>query len=102
MKKQTIEVDVPEGYVLIKNNSNQPFPYSFVKKEDLSILFDGERFEQSIEKNHRHENDKKLTNKVRKIHLQIGRKYGWQKINANLPIAEIHELIWEKIKKIIK
>ena len=76
--------------------------YSFVKKEDLSILFDGERFEQSIEKNHRHENDKKLTNKVRKIHLQIGRKYGWQKINANLPIAEIHELIWEKIKKIIK
>ena len=75
--------------------------YSFVKKEDFSILFDGERFEKSIEKNHRHENDKALTKKVRKIHLQIGKKYKWNKINANLSIAEIHSIIWDKVKKII-
>jgi len=76
--------------------------YSFVKKEDLAILFDGKRFEQSIEKNHRHENDTKLINKVRKVHLNIGRKYKWEKINANLSIEKIHELIWNKVKKIIK
>jgi len=75
--------------------------YSFVKKEDLAILFDGKRFEQSIEKNHRNENDRELIDKVRSIHLQIGKKYNWEKINANLSIKEVHDIIWDKVKKVI-
>jgi dTMP kinase len=75
--------------------------YSFVLKEDLAILFDGKRFKSSIEKNHKHENDEKLINKVRKAHLSIGKKYGWEKINANLPIEEISKAVWSKVKNVI-
>ncbi len=45
--------------------------YSFVRKEDLAILFDGERFTSSIEKNHKHENDLELTGRVRRVHLDL-------------------------------
>lgn len=67
--------------------------YSFVFKEDLAILFDGERFTSSIEKNHKHENDLELTERVRQIHLQLGKKYNWVKIDANQTIDEIHRNI---------
>lgn len=71
-------------------------------KEDLGILFDGKRFINSIEKKHKHENDNKLINKVRKTHLYLGKKGKWQKINANLPIEKIEKIVWNKVKKIIK
>lgn len=76
--------------------------YSYVLKEDLAILLDGKRFRNSIEKNHRHESNEKLINKVRKIHLTVGKKYGWKKINASLSVGEISEIIWKKVKKILK
>ncbi len=65
--------------------------YSFVYKEDLAILFDGERFIGSIEKNHKHENDAALTARVRQVHLELAEKYHWIKINANRTIDEIHK-----------
>jgi len=75
--------------------------YKFVLKEDLALLFIGKRFKKAQEKRHKHEGDEKLTEKAQKTHLKIGEKYGWQKINANLPIDEIYAIIWEKVKKII-
>ena len=74
--------------------------YSFLYKEDLAILFDGERFNEAIEKNHKHETDEKLIKKVREIHLNLGKKYGWEKINANLSIEQIHKILWSLIEKI--
>lgn len=71
-------------------------------KEDLGILFDGERFINSVEKNHKHEQDSDLMKKVRKAHLILRKKYKWQKVDANLPIKEISDIIWNKVKKIIK
>jgi len=76
--------------------------YSFLYKEDLVILFDGERFKDSIEKNHKHETDEELTNKVRQAHLKLGQEYGWIKINANQPIEQIHQQLWQEAIKIIK
>ena len=76
--------------------------YSFVRKEDLAFLFDGERFRQSIEKKHHHETNDDLVKKVRKAHLYLGRKYHWHKINANLPIADIHRIILKKVLKALK
>ena len=76
--------------------------YPFVLKEDLAILFDGVRFRNSIEKNHRHENNEILINKVRETHLWASKKYGWEKINANLSIDEISGIIWKKVKKILE
>lgn len=65
--------------------------------EDIVFLFDGERFRQAIENNHKHENDDDLVAKVRWAHLKLREEYGWWKINANLPIEEIHEEIWKQI-----
>jgi len=70
--------------------------------EDLAFLFDGERFRQAIETNHKHENDEDLMNKVRWAHLKLREEYGWRKINANLPIEEIHEIIWEQTKRLLE
>ncbi|MFH0853992.1 MAG: hypothetical protein V1891_00665 [bacterium] len=74
---------------------------SHLLKEDIAFLFDGERFKESMENNHRHETDEKLTIKVRQTHLRIGVELGWKKINANLPIKKIHNIIYKEIKKII-
>jgi len=73
--------------------------YSFVYKEDLAILFDGERFTDSVEKNHKHENDDALTKKVRKVHLELAKKYNWEKINANRSIREVQEEILGIVEK---
>ena len=69
-------------------------------REDLAFLFDGERFKEAIEKNHRHENDHDKIILVRQAHLELGEEYGWIKINANLTIPEIQEQIWQRVKTI--
>lgn len=76
--------------------------YDFIYHEDIAILFDGERFLESVEKNHRHENDNETMKRVRRAHLALGREYGWQKVDANLSIEELHSVIWNNVKKILK
>ncbi|MFA5130927.1 MAG: dUTP diphosphatase [Patescibacteria group bacterium] len=70
--------------------------------EDLVFLFDGERFRQAIENNHKHENDEELMTKVRWAHLKLREEYGWWKINANLAIEEIHEEIWASVRSLLE
>jgi len=72
---------------------------SHLRREDLAFLFDGERFTQAIESHHQHETNEELTAKVREAHLELGREYGWQKINANLSIDEIQHQIWQIVKE---
>lgn|SRR3990167_3639466 len=78
------------------------FINSYLLKEDLAFLLDGERFMAAAENRHRHENDNELTGKVRAVHLKLGREFGWIKINANQPIEKIHEQIWRIIFKKLK
>lgn len=73
----------------------------FVLKENLAFFLDGERFKKAKEKNHKHEKNEKLIEKARIAHLKIGKKYGWQRINANLSIEKVHEVIWKKVQKIL-
>lgn len=75
---------------------------SHLLKEDLAILFDGERFKNAIEKNHKHEEDEEFSQKVRQIHLDLAKKYGWKIINANLSIEEISIIIENQVKEILK
>jgi len=65
--------------------------------EDLVFLFDGERFMQAMEKTHKHETNNDLTNKVRWAHLKLKEESGWIKVNANLRIEDIQEIIWTKV-----
>jgi len=86
-----IGAGVDEDYLKLIN--------SHLLKEDLDFLFDGQRFAESTEKNHKHENDEELLEKVRQAHLKIGQENNWIIINANLTIEAIHAIIWAEISK---
>lgn len=68
-------------------------------KEDLAFLLDGQRFLASREKKHLHENDGKIFEKIRKIHLKLARGYGWKIINANQTVKKVQRDIWDKLPK---
>lgn len=68
-------------------------------QEDLAFLFDGERFTEATEKNHKHETNDVLLNTVRSAHQQLGKEHGWKLINANLSIEEIHEQLWQAVQQ---
>lgn len=62
-------------------------------KEDLTILMDGERFLEAREQGHLHESNDELTNRCRKVHLELAKKYSWQIVNANQPIETVSKII---------
>lgn len=62
---------------------------SHLYPSDLAFFFDGERFSSGIEKNHQHESNNELMQKVRKIHQKLAQEQGRTPINANLSIEEI-------------
>jgi dTMP kinase len=66
-------------------------------KEDLAVLMDGKRFLKAEEKNHMHENNYELTNKVRQAHLELAKQFGWKIVNANQSIEEVNKNILENI-----
>jgi|SRR3989344_128723 len=66
-------------------------------KEDIGILLDGKRFISGKEKNHLHEKDDRLIQKVRKRHLELAKEYNWHIVNAN----QSKEKVFNDIKKII-
>lgn len=77
------------------------FINSHLLKEDIAFLFDGERFKEAVENEHKHECDNELTDKVRWTHLRLGNEFGWIKISANSSIDEIHSRIWDELLKVL-
>ena len=83
--------------------------YDYLKKlnsdliqEDLAILMDGERFKHAAEKNHIHEQNAELMLRVRDVHLSIGEKLGWPKVNANQTKDEVFDAIRKLVEPILK
>jgi thymidylate kinase len=74
---------------------------SRLRKEDLAILLDGERFTESIEAGHAHEEQSELIKKVRQIHLDLAEEFGWHVVNANQPEEKVHADIWKLIEPIL-
>lgn len=70
-------------------------------KESIAILLDGKRFKHATENNHTHETDEALIERVRKIHLQLAKKYRWHIINANQTVEDVHKQIWEKVQTVL-
>ncbi len=67
---------------------------------DIAILLDGPRFSQAIEKGHKHEDaGMEIWKKNRKIHLQLGKRYGWLKVKVNGPAEKVHQQIWKLVSK---
>ncbi len=70
----------------------------FLQKPDLEILIDGERFLAGKEKVHLHESSDRLIAKARASFLKLGKKYDWQKVNANRSIEDVANEIWKKVE----
>lgn len=78
--------------VLEKMNSDLLIP-------DQSILLDGKRFKSAIEKKHKNEDvENKVWEKSRQKHLFLAERYGWEIINANLTIEDVHKKVLEKVE----
>lgn len=68
--------------------------------EDVAILLDGERFTSGIETGHRHESSNKW-DKAREIHQMLGKRYGWQVVNANQKIEKVQQDIVSLLKNLL-
>jgi thymidylate kinase len=82
------------GYGLDKDyliSLNEP-----LLKADLSILLDGDRFLESVEKEHKYEVNNTQTDKVKAVHLELANDFGWHVVNANQKIEDVHEEIYQK------
>jgi len=66
---------------------------SHLLTEDLGILFEGEPFLESLEKNNIHEADLATLKKVSENFKLLADEFGWHKINANQPIEKVQEEI---------
>lgn len=64
-------------------------------KENLAFLFRGERFREALENGHRHEEDAALLERVCQIHERLGQERGWILIEANRPMEEITDELWQ-------
>lgn len=65
---------------------------------DMAVLLDGQRFIESKETQHIHEQNDELTERCRQVHLELAQKYGWQITNANKTIEQIAQDIWQIIE----
>ena len=60
-------------------------------KEDVALLFDGERFLHAKEEKHLHESNDELMKRAREVHLQLAEKFNWTRINANQDKEKVFE-----------
>lgn len=70
---------------------------SHLLHEDISFLFEGNRFTEATESGHKHETNNELIEVVRAAHDKLGTEYGWVRINANETIENIHEKLWNLV-----
>lgn len=64
-------------------------------KEDLAILFVGQRFASGIEAKHLHETDTGLTRKVEVAHNELAKQFSWKIVDSNQSIEKVSEDIWK-------
>jgi thymidylate kinase len=68
---------------------------------DLAILLDGERFKSAVEVGHKNEDVlDEVWLKNREINLFLAEKFGWQIINANHSIEDVHKNVVAVVKEV--
>lgn len=70
-------------------------------KEDVALVLRGKRFLFSVEKNHAHEEDVALMERVRLAHDRLGKKRGWIPVDVTGSKEQVHEKIWTIVKKLV-
>jgi thymidylate kinase len=71
---------------------------SHLLKENLGILFEGEPFPKTQDKNNLHEQNPAVLTKVNEAFKEIARDFGWFTVNANKPKEEVQQAIMDIIK----
>jgi thymidylate kinase len=66
-------------------------------KEDVAILMDGERYKNAIEEGHLHEENHDLVDRCREVHLELGAKYDWVKVDLQPEKEDTSNLIWDAV-----
>lgn len=69
-------------------------------KEDLGILFVGQRFLEGKEEQHIHESNDELMERCASTHKMLGERYGWKTINANQAKEKVFNDLWEIVKEL--
>lgn len=67
-------------------------------REDIAFLFDGNRFTAAKEAGHAHESDDVLTERVRLVHSELAKEFGWHLIAANEPVEVIQKKVWDIVQ----
>lgn len=70
-----------------------------LRPADISILLDGSRFLQAREANHHYENNDEKSEHVRLGHLELANDFGWDVLDANQTIPEVHAQIYAIVMK---
>lgn len=66
---------------------------------DAAVLLDGERFTCAKEKGHRNEDGETgIWERNREIHKQLAEQFGWEVVNANGTIEDVHEEVWNRVE----
>lgn len=75
---------------------------SHLLKEDIAFYFYGERFLQSKETGHTHEEDTSLMQKAALAHQELAEEYLWVPIYANDPIEVIEKYLLDSVIQYLK
>jgi dTMP kinase len=73
---------------IIKANEN-------LLKEDLAVLFTGERKLSSIEEVHKHEQNSELIERCRQVHLDLSDRFNWKKMKVEDEIEDTAKNLFE-------
>jgi thymidylate kinase len=71
----------------------------YLLRSDLTILIDGERSVQAIEKGHIHETNNQLMRKSQAVHRELAKKYAWYLIKLQKKKKDTAKLVWEAVKE---
>ncbi|MBT4153190.1 MAG: hypothetical protein HOE53_00915 [Candidatus Magasanikbacteria bacterium] len=74
---------------------------SHLRKEDIAFHFVGNRFMEAQEQNHKFETDSELMRIVKQTHDELAAEYGWEEIDANKSIDDIHDKLWNRLSTLL-
>jgi len=71
----------------------------YLIRSDLTIMLDGERTIQAVEKGHIHETNDELMKRARHTHMDLAKKFAWHVIKMQPRKEDTAKLVWETIRE---
>ena len=73
----------------------------FLLKEDLAILFEGERDLSALEAGHVHEQNEELTEKCRKVFDELAESSNWLRLRIEKRVEDTAEKLWMMVERFL-